>query len=65
MKVRKKMGAYDFEDESFDVTIYQIVGLHNKQTYQGQLNEDDLPHGKGVLVHADGGLYEGQFEDGI
>lgn len=65
MKVRSKRGSYDFDEDSFDITNYKIIGLNNKQTYQGQLNKKDLPNGKGVLVHADGGLYEGQFEDGI
>lgn len=65
MKVRKKIGSYEYEDDSFTLSNYEIIGLSNKQSYQGQTNEEGHPHGLGALVQADGGLYEGQFENGV
>ena len=33
-------------------------------SYEGGLNEDLIPHGKGTTTHKDGGKYEGEYANG-
>lgn len=38
--------------------------LDDDGKYVGQLNEDDRPHGIGVLIDEDGNVQEGQWKNG-
>lgn len=48
----------------YDGTRHGMFFFKNGDTYDGQLNESDAPHGVGTYVTREGRRYEGVFKDG-
>merc|ERR1712038_2179112 len=41
------------------------VDLSSEEKYDGDVDDDQLPHGKGKKVYASGAIYEGEWEHGL
>jgi predicted transcriptional regulator len=55
-----KRVLYDITQKGIDV-----LGEYQKSSeYTGEVNDDGVPHGTGVIYHADGSRYEGGFNNG-
>ena len=59
-KVRKELGPYEYEDDSFDLAYFKMRKIGDNQYYQGEYDSDeDERFGNGAVVAADGAIYEG------
>ena len=73
IKKRKELGNIEYETEKRDLVfkwsddakfLKSDSLIMSTDLYMGEMDEDDLPHGRGVRISKYGGLFEGHFIDG-